>query len=134
GRAAVGLGGDAPAWRGVSLGGGWALETVGLGRPGLVVVSPGVPLRVSSIVRAREQGVPVWGEIELASRFLPARPLVLGVTGTNGKSTTTALLGALCQAGGLGPFVGGNLGTPLSRAVLEPRRRTYVLELSSFQL
>jgi UDP-N-acetylmuramoylalanine--D-glutamate ligase len=78
--------------------------------------------------------VPIWGEIELAARFLPPEALVLGVTGTNGKSTTTALLGALCQAGGLDPFVGGNLGTPLSRAVLEAPRRTYVLELSSFQL
>jgi UDP-N-acetylmuramoylalanine--D-glutamate ligase len=128
------LGAEALAARGVALRGGSALEAVELGRPDLVVVSPGVPLRLSSIVRTKERGVPIWGEIELAARFLPAGALVLGVTGTNGKSTTTALLGALCQAGGLDPFVGGNLGTPLSRAVLEPPRRTYVLELSSFQL
>src|SRR5215468_12085560 len=128
------LGAEALATRGVELRGGASLETVELGRPDLVVVSPGVPLRLSSIVRARERGVAIWGEIELAARFLPARAMVLGITGTNGKSTTTALLGALCQAGGLDPFVGGNLGTPLSRAVLEPPRRTYVLELSSFQL
>ena len=78
--------------------------------------------------------MPIWGEVELAARFLPPGALVLGVTGTNGKSTTTALLGALCEAGGLDAFVGGNLGTPLARAVLEAPRRTYVLELSSFQL
>ena len=128
------LGAEALAAQGVVLRSGSALGPVDLGRPDLVVVSPGVPLRLPSIVRAREHGVPIWGEIELAARSLPPGALVLGVTGTNGKSTTTALLGALCQAGGLDPFVGGNLGTPLSRAVLEPPRRTYVLELSSFQL
>jgi len=128
------LGAEVLAARGVVVLGGQPLGEVALGQPDLVVVSPGVPLRLPSIVRARERGVAIWGEIELASRFLPAGAVVLGVTGTNGKSTTTALLGALCEAGGLGPFVGGNLGTPLSRAVLEPPRRTYVLELSSFQL
>ncbi|HZJ54501.1 MAG TPA: UDP-N-acetylmuramoyl-L-alanine--D-glutamate ligase [Myxococcaceae bacterium] len=128
------LGAEALASRGVMVRGGAPLGPVDLGRPDLVVVSPGVPLRLPSIVRAREDGVPIWGEIELAARFLPPGALVLGVTGTNGKSTTTALLGALCQAGGLDAFVGGNLGTPLSRAVLEAPRRTYVLELSSFQL
>ncbi|HEY1908998.1 MAG TPA: UDP-N-acetylmuramoyl-L-alanine--D-glutamate ligase [Myxococcaceae bacterium] len=128
------LGAEALASRGVAVLGGAALGSVDLGRPDLVVVSPGVPLGLPSVVRARESGVSVWGEIELAARFLPPGALVLGVTGTNGKSTTTALLGALCKAGGLDPFVGGNLGTPLSRAVLEPLRRAYVLELSSFQL
>jgi UDP-N-acetylmuramoylalanine--D-glutamate ligase len=133
-RPAEQLGAGALDARGVVVQGGAPLGDVDLGRPDLVVVSPGVPLRLRSIVRARERGVPIWGEIELAARFLPAGALVLGITGTNGKSTTTALLGALCQAGGLDPFVGGNLGTPLSRAVLDPPRRTYVLELSSYQL
>jgi UDP-N-acetylmuramoylalanine--D-glutamate ligase len=128
------LGAETLAARGVEVRGGAPLEAVDLGRPDLVVVSPGVPLRLPSIVHARETGVPIWGEVELAARHLPPGALVLGVTGTNGKSTTTALLGALCKAGGLDPFVGGNLGTPLSRAVLEPPRRAYVLELSSFQL
>jgi UDP-N-acetylmuramoylalanine--D-glutamate ligase len=133
-RPAEQLGAEALAARGAVVLGGEPLGDVDLGRPDLVVVSPGVPLRLPSIVRARERGLPIWGEVELAARYLPAGALVLGITGTNGKSTTTALLGALCQAGGLDPFVGGNLGTPLSRAVLEPPRRTYVLELSSFQL
>jgi UDP-N-acetylmuramoylalanine--D-glutamate ligase len=122
------------AARGIVLRGGAPLGDVDLDRPDLLVVSPGVPLRLPSILRVREAGVAVWGEVELAARFLPAGAAVLGVTGTNGKSTTTALLGALCDAGGLRPFVGGNLGTPLSRAVLEPPRPVYVLELSSFQL
>ena len=133
-RPAAQLGAEALAARGVVLRGGAPLGPVDLGRPDLVVVSPGVPLRLPSIVRARESGIAVWGEIELAARHLPPGAPVLGVTGTNGKSTTTALLGALCEAGGLEPFVGGNLGTPLSSAVLGPPRRTYVLELSSFQL
>ena len=133
-RPAEQLDADALAARGVAVLGGLPLGEVDLGRPDLVVVSPGVPLRLPSVVRARERGVPIWGEVELAARFLPPGAVVLGVTGTNGKSTTTALLGALCQAGGLDPFVGGNLGTPLSRAVLGTPRRTYVLELSSFQL
>jgi len=90
------LGAEALAARGVVVLGGQPLGEVDLGQPDLVVVSPGVPLRLPSIVRARERGVAIWGEIELASRFLPAGAVVLGVTGTNGKSTTTALLGALC--------------------------------------
>ncbi len=133
-RPAASLGAEGLGARGVAVRGGAPLDAADLDRPDLVVVSPGVPLGLPSIVRARQEGVPVWGEIELAARFLPPGAAVLGVTGTNGKSTTTALLGALCEAGGLQPFVGGNLGTPLSRAALEAPRRTYALELSSFQL
>ena len=119
---------------GVVLRGGAPLGDLDLGRPELLVVSPGVPLRLPSIARVRGAGCPVWGEVELAGRFLPSGAVVLGVTGTNGKSTTTALLGALCEAGGLAPFVGGNLGTPFSEAIDGPPRSSYVLELSSFQL
>src|SRR5689334_6357713 len=60
----------------------------------LLVVSPGVPLALPEIARARERRVPVWGEVELAWRFLEKAP-VIGITGTNGKSTTTALAGEL---------------------------------------
>jgi UDP-N-acetylmuramoylalanine--D-glutamate ligase len=119
---------------GAVLRGGLPLGGVDLGRPDFVVVSPGVPLALPSIVRARAAGCPVWGEVELAGRFLLPGAAVLGVTGTNGKSTTTALLGALCEAGGLAPFVGGNLGIPFSEAMEGAPRSTYVLELSSFQL
>src|SRR5919106_3317983 len=100
----------------------------------LVVVSPGIPLSLPPIQVTRSAGIPVWGEVELAWRFLPPAPLV-GITGTNGKSTTTALCGALFQAGGRRAFVGDNLGSPLSEAALtEQPFQVYVVELSSYQL
>ena len=99
----------------------------------LVVVSPGVPLSIAPIQAARRRGVPVWGEVELASRFLGEVPVV-AITGTNGKSTTTALAGALF-AEDRTAFVGGNLGTPLSEHVLSGRPADVVVaELSSFQI
>jgi UDP-N-acetylmuramoylalanine--D-glutamate ligase len=82
----------------------------------LVVVSPGVPLALPEIAEARRQGVPVLAEVELAWRFFGATPLV-AITGTNGKSTTTALAGALFRQDRRA-FVGGNLGTPLCEHVL----------------
>lgn len=102
-------------------------------RADLVVVSPGVPLALPEIQEARRQGVPVMAEVELSARLLPPLPIV-GITGTNGKSTTTALAGAL-----LGRdrrvFVGGNLGTPLAELILSGRAvDAVVLELSSYQL
>jgi UDP-N-acetylmuramoylalanine--D-glutamate ligase len=100
----------------------------------LVIVSPGVPLGIPELLAAREAGVPVIGEVELAWSFLEDVP-TLGITGTNGKSTTTALAGAILAADGRRPFVGGNLGRALSEAVLEEHRPgALVLELSSFQL
>ncbi|MBI3185528.1 MAG: UDP-N-acetylmuramoyl-L-alanine--D-glutamate ligase [Myxococcales bacterium] len=101
----------------------------------LVVVSPGVPLSLPRLRLAASQ-VPVIGEVELAYRFLErSAPSVLGVTGTNGKSTTTALAGELCARGGRRVFVGGNLGRPWSSAALEKEPYdAHVVELSSFQL
>ncbi|ADO74021.1 UDP-N-acetylmuramoyl-L-alanine--D-glutamate ligase [Stigmatella aurantiaca] len=100
----------------------------------LVVVSPGVPLSRPEFKAARAAGVPIWGEVELASRFLSAVPL-FGITGTNGKSTTTALTGELFSRGGGRTFVGGNLGRPFSEAALTPEAwDALVVELSSFQL
>ena len=101
----------------------------------LVVVSPGVPLALPEIAAARRQGVPVLGEVELAWRFLSGTRLpFVGITGTNGKSTTTALTGALFQQDRRA-FVGGNLGTPACELVLAGRAvDVAVLELSSFQL
>jgi UDP-N-acetylmuramoylalanine--D-glutamate ligase len=97
----------------------------------LVVISPGVP-RDSALVRAAtERGIPVIGEIELASRFITA-PLV-AVTGTNGKSTVVVLLGEILKAAGMRAFVGGNLGTPLVEAV-GGGYDVAVVEVSSFQL
>jgi UDP-N-acetylmuramoylalanine--D-glutamate ligase len=95
----------------------------------VVVLSPGVPLSKPELRGAR-----VIGEIELAWQCLPpgAGP-VLGVTGTNGKSTTTALLGELVKQSGVKTFVGGNLGRPFSEACAE-KYDVHVVELSSFQL
>jgi UDP-N-acetylmuramoylalanine--D-glutamate ligase len=102
-------------------------------RADLVVVSPGVPLANPELRAARAAGVPVLAEVELAARFLGATPIV-GITGTNGKSTTTALAGALF-ARHRPTFTGGNLGTPLCEHVLSgARAEVVVAELSSFQL
>ena len=96
----------------------------------LVVVSPGVPL---AQVLPLAAGLEVMGEVELASRFVDEP--ILGVTGTNGKSTTTALTGHLLVTAGQIAFTGGNLGTPLSQRVLDGGRLdATVCELSSYQL
>lgn len=97
----------------------------------LVVPSPGVPRNALLLRAAVRQGVPIWSEIELASRFLPCP--ILAVTGTNGKSTTTTLLGELLRQNGQRVFVGGNLGTPLLEAVAG-HYEVAVAEVSSFQL
>ncbi len=97
----------------------------------LVVPSPGVARDVPLLQEATARRLPIVSEIELAARHL-AVP-VLAITGTNGKSTTTVLLGAMLQAAGGVPFVGGNLGTPLIMAV-GGRWSAAVVEVSSFQL
>jgi UDP-N-acetylmuramoylalanine--D-glutamate ligase len=100
----------------------------------LVVVSPGVPLSWPEIQAARAAGVPVWGEVELAWRCVSNVPL-FGITGTNGKSTTTALAGELFLKSGARTFVGGNLGRPFAEAAVLPKAwDALVVELSSFQL
>jgi len=97
-------------------------------------VSPGVPLALPELQAARAAGVSVWGEVELAGRLLTEAPMY-GITGTNGKSTTTALTGELFLKGGRRTFVGGNLGRPLSEAAMAPQDwNALVVELSSFQL
>ena len=99
----------------------------------LIVVSPGVPHTILPIRRAKEQGIPVIGEIELASRFI-TEPIV-AVTGTNGKTTTTTLLGKMLEDSGLKVFVGGNIGKPLiTYADGEEKSEIVVVEVSSFQL
>jgi UDP-N-acetylmuramoylalanine--D-glutamate ligase len=99
----------------------------------LVVPSPGVPAEHPVLRRAAARGIAVWSEIELASRCLSCP--ILAVTGTNGKSTTTVLLGAMLAAAGREVFVGGNLGTPLIDACADDARwDAAVVEVSSFQL
>ncbi|MBI5777683.1 MAG: UDP-N-acetylmuramoyl-L-alanine--D-glutamate ligase, partial [Nitrospirae bacterium] len=103
----------------------------------LVVISPGVPTRLPMLEAARGRGVPVIGELELASWFLQAP--VIAITGTNGKSTTVTLIGEMLARSGKRAFVGGNLGTPLSEAALATLRaggaspyEYIVAEVSSF--
>jgi UDP-N-acetylmuramoylalanine--D-glutamate ligase len=99
----------------------------------LIVLSPGVPPEQSQVAAARRSGVPVVGEVELASRWLSGR--IVAITGTKGKSTTTTLTGRMFQAGGLKALVGGNIGTPLSAQVEESTPETFhIVEVSSFQL
>jgi UDP-N-acetylmuramoylalanine--D-glutamate ligase len=100
----------------------------------LIVLSPGVP-EIPELSDARAAGVEITGELELASRFVAA-PIV-AVTGTNGKSTTTTLIGDMLRATGRPTFVGGNLGEPLAEAVGTPAAEAggfCVVEVSSFQL
>jgi UDP-N-acetylmuramoylalanine--D-glutamate ligase len=97
----------------------------------LVVPSPGVPRDARPLGAAVRRGLPVWSEIELAARLL-ACP-ILAVTGTNGKSTTTSLIGLALARAGKRTFVGGNLGTPLVGAV-DGGYEVAVAEVSSFQL
>ena len=103
-----------------------------LGGVACVVKSPGVPNEAPVIAAARERGVPVLGELELAWRLLPNR--FVAVTGTNGKTTTTELLGAIWREAGLPVALAGNVGMPLSSLVGEvDGDATIVCEVSSFQ-
>jgi len=98
----------------------------------VVVKSPGVPGEVPLVAEARRRGIPIWSEVELGYRLLaPTGTRFVGVTGTNGKTTTTALLGAIFEAGGLAGAVAGNIGVPLSSV---EHADWVVCELSSFQL
>jgi UDP-N-acetylmuramoylalanine--D-glutamate ligase len=99
----------------------------------LIVVSPGVPVDAEPLVQARALGQPVIGEIELASQFLPG-PIV-AITGSNGKTTTTTLVGEILASSGVKTLVGGNIGTPaISLTEQATADTTIVLEISSFQL
>jgi UDP-N-acetylmuramoylalanine--D-glutamate ligase len=101
----------------------------------LVVKSPGVPAGSALVAGARSRGIPVWSEVELGYRLLPAGSRVIGVTGTNGKTTTTELLGAILRAAGRPVEVAGNVGRALTDAALEAAEGSWIVcELSSFQL
>ena len=99
----------------------------------LIIVSPGVPHTILPIKRARESGVPILGELELACRYI--REPIVAVSGTNGKTTTTKLLGRMLESSGFEVFVGGNIGNPLIDYALGGKRADIVVaEVSSFQL
>ena len=103
---------------------------------GLVVASPGVPLRAAPITDAREAGIPVWSEIEFAWRHLSdpiPRSNLVAITGTNGKTTTTEAVAAMLSASGISAAAVGNIGTPLAD-ITDEAYEALAVEVSSFQL
>ena len=117
---------------------GIMVETGGHGlltfrRQDLIVVSPGVPLNTPELAQVRSFGLPVIGELELAARFLKGR--ILAITGSIGKTTTTALVGEILEKAGIPTLVGGNIGVPVVSLIEASTDETWsVLEVSSFQL
>jgi UDP-N-acetylmuramoylalanine--D-glutamate ligase len=103
-----------------------------------IVISPGVPTRLSELKHAVARGIPILSEVELAYPFMDGR--IIGITGSNGKTTTTALLGEMFKNAGRDAVVAGNIGTPLIQyasledPVVQSPDRLYIVELSSFQL
>ena len=106
----------------------------------LIAISPGVPLTEPGVVRALARGIPVVGDIELFAQQLKTknpRPKVIAITGVNGKTTVTCMVGAMCRAAGLDTEVAGNVSPAVLDALLQrdgPPPQVWVLELSSFQL
>jgi len=99
----------------------------------LIIPSPGVPQNMPLLIAARAERIPIWSEIELAWRFLQGR--LLAITGSNGKTTTTSLIGHILETAGIPAQVAGNIGTPLiSRVEASSERVVTVAEVSSFQL
>jgi UDP-N-acetylmuramoylalanine--D-glutamate ligase len=133
-RSAEALGKDIPAL----LEEGIAVEAGGHGlltfrRQDLIVVSPGVPIDTPELVQVKAFGLPIIGELELAAQYL--RGKTLAITGSNGKTTTTSLCGAILDAGKLPVEVGGNIGVPVIALVDQSHDDGWsVLEVSSFQL
>ena len=99
----------------------------------LIIPSPGVPADAPLLQSARSKGVTIWSEIELASRFLKGR--LIGITGSNGKTTTTSLIEHILRKAGFSTILAGNIGTPLISCVEKTSDKTITIaELSSFQL
>lgn len=100
----------------------------------LLINSPGVPWNHPLLIQSRRQGIPVWGELELAWRCIRPHKTV-AITGTNGKTTTTALIGHILKEAGRPTVIGGNIGTPLCALINQIEENTFlVLEVSSYQL
>lgn len=113
--------------------GGHPTDPEAYGRPQLIIVSPGVPLELPFITKFKNQNIPVIGEIELAYCFM--KNPVVAITGTNGKTTTTALTGEIFRIGGKKPEIVGNIGVPAIEKVDKMENdQYYVMEVSSFQL
>src|SRR6201994_1320049 len=102
-------------------------------RQDLIVVSPGVPSNTPELTTVRAMGIPIIGEMELGANFLQGQ--IVAITGSNGKTTTTTLIGEILKASGGPTLVGGNIGRPVVDMVTESTPETWsVLEVSSFQL
>ena len=107
-----------------------------------IAISPGVSLRETLVAQAAAQGIPIVGDVELFAQAITVAPQptkIIGITGSNGKSTVTTMVGDMCKAAGLETVVAGNIGLPVLDALSESDAATvkpqcYVLELSSFQL
>lgn len=100
----------------------------------LIVASPGVALQQPEIQSAIQRGIPVVGDVELFGQYRESKAKVIAITGANGKTTVTSLVGEMCKAAGLNTIVAGNIGLPVLDTLRLPAPDVYVLELSSFQL
>ncbi len=105
-----------------------------LSQADLIVISPGVALNEPAVQAAIKQGVPVIGDVEIFAQYRPRSAKVIGITGSNGKTTVTTLVGEICKEAGLKTIVAGNIGLPVLDALQMETPDVYVLELSSFQL
>lgn len=114
----------------VCVGGYPAVDT---GDTELIIISPGVPFNIPPVQSALEKGIPVWSELELAYRL--CKGTLIAITGTNGKTTTTALTGHIFRRAGYPVIIAGNIGSPLiGEVVKSTKRHIIVVEVSSFQL
>jgi UDP-N-acetylmuramoylalanine--D-glutamate ligase len=100
----------------------------------LIVISPGVALSEPAVQAAIHAGITVIGDVELFAQYRETSAKVIAITGANGKTTVTTLVGEMCKAAGLKTIVAGNIGLPVLEALLMEAPDVYVLELSSFQL
>ncbi len=100
----------------------------------LIVISPGVALSEPAVQAAIKHGIGVIGDVELFAQYRPANAKVIAITGANGKTTVTTLVGEMCKAAGFKTIVAGNIGLPVLEALMMEAPDVYVLELSSFQL
>ena len=100
----------------------------------LIVISPGVALSEPAVQAAMQAGITVIGDVELFAQYRPQDSKVIAITGANGKTTVTTLVGEMCKVAGLSTIVAGNIGLPVLEALMMEAPDVYVLELSSFQL
>ncbi len=100
----------------------------------LIVISPGIALSDPAAQAAIQAGINVIGDVELFAQYRPESSKVIAITGANGKTTVTTLVGEMCKAAGLSTIVAGNIGLPVLEALMMEAPDVYVLELSSFQL